>query len=49
MSIKPTRGIGGCFARAIIGHAAAPPRAAMNVRRFFRPTDIRFPPRADPS
>jgi hypothetical protein len=30
------RGIAGCCARATSGHAAAPPSAAMNSRRFTR-------------
>jgi hypothetical protein len=30
----PITGIAGCCARAAIGHAAAPPKTAMNSRRF---------------
>src|SRR4029077_20861618 len=34
----------GCCARAASGHAAAPPRTAMNARRFVLPMSIRaFP------
>jgi hypothetical protein len=33
-------GIVGC-ARAVSGHAAAPPRSVMNSRRFIRVTDRR--------
>jgi hypothetical protein len=32
---KPIAGIAGCCARTISGHAAMPPSAAMNVRRFI--------------
>jgi hypothetical protein len=46
LSSNPTTGIAGCCARAAIGHAAAPPRAAMNCRRCIRPIAIGHPQRA---
>jgi hypothetical protein len=36
--MNPEAGIVDCCARATIGHAAAPPRAAMNARRLTHPS-----------
>ena len=41
--ISDHRHIAGCWPRTATGHAAAPPRAAMNSRRFICWTDIQTP------
>jgi hypothetical protein len=40
----PIAGIAGCCARAVSGHAAAPPSSVMNSRRFSWSNCIRCPP-----